>query len=366
MDALQGGPVASAAASQHGVDGAAHVLERRAPRRRRPRSGRASRRRSSSACSWRGRLGAERLGEGAVHLGGGLARARGPARRSRCRPPRRAARPARRPRRPGRNSWAKARCPDAGWSPLGARVRPVPGRPTRRPRAPGASRRRRARPGATTSGFSPGESIRKTLTMSGVWWPSGRSQSRMTEVLDCSPDEHPRGAHVHLGAPARLRHTDDRLVDGSGRRRRRGLHPALDELEQLGGVDRVVRAVVDPPAAEHRVLHGADEGVVGAAERLAAVGERHLVDDRLGAGLVGHDERLDPHLARPGRRAASAASRRSRGCWPFAAYQRCSPIQPGTSSTLVGLQGRGGVDLSHGRHRVAAPAPARRSRATRG
>ena len=45
------------------------------------------------------------------------------------------------------------------------------------------------------------------------------------------------------------------------------------------------------------MLHRADEGVVGAAERLAPVGEGHLVDDRLGAGLVGDDEGLDADLA---------------------------------------------------------------------
>ena len=222
VDALQGGPVGVGGGAQHGVDRPAHLLELGAPRRPRPRSGHASRRRSSRPArgSW-ARCRARRPGCGAPRPS--PPRAHGPARRSRCPPRRRAAPRARRPRRPGRNSWAKARCPDAGWSPSvpGCGQCPVTDPTTAGTRREPAST---SAPWRTTSGFSPGESIRKTLTMSGVWWPSGRSPSRMTEVLDCSPESTREvrtctsGPQLGCGTPA----TDSSTASGH----LRGLRPA--------------------------------------------------------------------------------------------------------------------------------------------
>ncbi len=179
---------------------------------------------------------------------------------------------------------------------LGARVRPVPGdRPDDRGNPAGAGIHERAL--QHDVGVLAGREHPEDLDDEGGVVAVGQVAVEDDRGVGLLTGQHARGAHVHLGAPARLRHTGNGLLDRTGHLRRRGLHPALHELEQLRGVDRVVRAVVDPAAAEHRVLHGADQGVVGAAERLAAVGEGHLVDDRLGPGLVGQDQRLDPHLA---------------------------------------------------------------------
>ena len=295
VDALQRGPRGRLGGTQHGIHGSAHLRE---PGRLGDRGLEAQPHLGDDrpGLLTGRRLGAEDVCEGAVHLGGRLAEGAGRAGEVGAglgRVQRHA---------PGvldageelLGEGEVAGCRDVA---VGARVRPAGRSPRRRrPARAGEPASTRA-PWRTTSGLSPGDSIRKTLTMRGVWWPSGRSQSRMTEVLDCSPDSTARGADVHLRAPAGLRHTGDRLLDGVRPRRRLRPHPALDELEQLGGVDGVVRCVVDPAAPERRVLHRAHEGVVGAAERLAAVGERHLVDDRLGAGLVGDEERLDADLA---------------------------------------------------------------------
>ncbi len=61
--------------------------------------------------------------------------------------------------------------------------------------------------------------------------------------------------------------------------------------------DGVVDAVVDPALPQDAVLGGADEGVLGARQRVRAVGQGHLVGDRVGAGAVGHHHELDAHLA---------------------------------------------------------------------
>ncbi len=81
----------------------------------------------------------------------------------------------------------------------------------------------------------------------------------------------------------------------------RGLRygPTLEQLEELRGIDGVVGGVVDPAGAEDGVFGRPDEGMVGAVQRLTAVGERDLVDDRRGVGLarlVGDEKRLDPDL----------------------------------------------------------------------
>jgi hypothetical protein len=58
--------------------------------------------------------------------------------------------------------------------------------------------------------------------------------------------------------------------------------------------DGVAAAVVDPALAEHRVLHRADQQVVGALERGAPVGQRHLQH----RAVAGADEQhLDADLA---------------------------------------------------------------------
>jgi len=118
----------------------------------------------------------------------------------------------------------------------------------------------------TTSGFSPGWRVRKTLMMRG----SGSG---------------------HVGA-------DDGLVGGVADRLllRGGL--ALDQGDQLADEDRVVAGVVDPAPPEDAVVALADERLLRAGERRATVGQRHLVDDRCRPGLVRHDEDLDPDLAR--------------------------------------------------------------------
>jgi hypothetical protein len=96
---------------------------------------------------------------------------------------------------PGRNAPAKAR-----WTVASTIESPI----ARRPSVPGAASSSRARSGTnrsqpacasavcrTTSGLSPGESARKSLTMSGRDRPASSPErtcaSTMIEVLDCSP-----------------------------------------------------------------------------------------------------------------------------------------------------------------------------------
>src|SRR5699024_7056 len=57
--------------------------------------------------------------------------------------------------------------------------------------------------------------------------------------------------------------------------------------QQALEVDGVVRGVVDPPVAEHGVLHLADQPVRSALQRGAAVGQGHLDDDGFGGPLRG-------------------------------------------------------------------------------
>ena len=245
---------------------------------------------------------------------------------------------------PGRNSWAKARCPDAGWSPSvpGCGQCPVTdaddgGHPLRA----GVDERALQDDVGVLARREHPEDLDDERGVVAVGEVAVEDDRRVGLLAG----EHPGRAHVHLGAPAGLRHTGDRLLDGVGHLRRRGRHPALHELEQLRGVDRVVGAVVDPAATEHRVLHRADEGVVGAAERLSAVGERHLVDDRLGAGLVGQDERLDAHLALgvvepPAEEAPQLRLLPLRGVPALLTHPALDELD------LARAEGRGGVDLS--------------------
>ena len=58
--------------------------------------------------------------------------------------------------------------------------------------------------------------------------------------------------------------------------------------------DGVAAPVVDPALAEHRVLHRADQQVVGALERGAPVGQRHL---QHGAVAGADEQHLDADLA---------------------------------------------------------------------
>ena len=363
MDALQGGPVRRRRRRAARRRPGRAPPRARVPRRPRPRSGRASRRRSSrparalvgsvpstsarvrctSAVASPERAG--RLGEVGARLGGvqrhppGVLDAR-------------------------QELLGEGEVPGCRLVALGARVRPVPGhRPDDggHPARAGVDERALEDDVGVLAGREHPEDLDDERGVVAV----GQVAVEDDRGVGLLAGEHPGGAHVHLGAPARLRHTGDRLLDGVGRLRRRGPHPALDELEQLGGVDRVVRAVVDPPATEHRVLHRADEGVVGAAERLAAVGEGHLVDDRLGAGLVGQDERLDAHLALrvvepPADEPAQPGLLPLRGVPALLAHPALDELDLGRA------EGRGGVDLSHGPHLGAVPARARRSRATRG
>ena len=179
------------------------------------------------------------------------------------------------------------------------------------------------------------------------------------------PGQHPRGAHVDHAAPGRLRDPRDALLHLVRPRRRLGAYPSLEQLEELGGVDRIVRRVVDPAQAEDRVLHRADQGVAGTAQRLTPVGEGHLVDDRLLTGLVGDDERLDPHLAlgvveTPGGEEAQARPLTLRGIPALVAH-------PGLDQLELRRADRGGRDdVSHGGPRRRATARARRSPASRG
>ena len=78
-------------------------------------------------------------------------------------------------------------------------------------------------------------------------------------------------------------------------------------------VHGVAGAVVHPPSAQHRVLHGADEPRVAALEGCAAIGQRHLhrgavtrldeqrLDADLASGVV-ETERSDGHRLRAGAR----------------------------------------------------------------
>ena len=239
MDALQGGPVRRRRRRAARRRPGRAPPRARAPRRPRPRSGPASRRRSSRpARGWSARCRAPRRGCGAPRRWPRPSARAGSAKSvpasAACSATRQAS------STPGRNSWAKARCPDAGWSPSvpGCGQCPVTDPTTAGTRREPAST---SAPWSTTSGLSPGESIRKTLTMSGVWWPSGRSPSRMTEVLDCSPDSTREVRtctsvpQLGCGTPATDSSTAPVTFEDCGP------HPALDELEQLGGVDRVVR-----------------------------------------------------------------------------------------------------------------------------
>ena len=84
------------------------------------------------------------------------------------------------------------------------------------------------------------------------------------------------------------------------------------------------------------MLHGADQRVLAALERRAAVGERHLVDDGLGAALVDDEHRLDPDLAggvvEPPR--PQLAQHAARGPWRHTSAG--APSTPASSSSLVG------------------------------
>ncbi len=83
----------------------------------------------------------------------------------------------------GRNSWANARWPRTS-CPLSVQ------RPRSEPRGLGTSvEPASARAVCTvTSGLSPADSTRNTLTINGAGAPSASSAVTMIEVLDCSPD----------------------------------------------------------------------------------------------------------------------------------------------------------------------------------
>ena len=81
-------------------------------------------------------------------------------------------------------------------------------------------------PCTTTSGFSPGWSIRNTLQINGFGAPSpSRVQSKMTEVLDCSPDSTLDGGQQRLGRHDGCRGTR-RRARRCRTRRRPGVRPA--------------------------------------------------------------------------------------------------------------------------------------------
>src|SRR5690606_3157767 len=70
-----------------------------------------------------------------------------------------------------------------------------------------------------------------------------------------------------------------------------------DRGEQRPRPHGVVARVVDPPRTELGVLHLREERVRELGGGGTAVGERHLVDDGGGAGLVAQEPRLDADLA---------------------------------------------------------------------
>ena len=121
-----------------------------------------------------------------------------------------------------------------------------------------------------------------------------------------------------------------------------------DEGEELGGIDGVVGAVVDPALAEDAVLHRADEGVSAAVERCAAIGERHLVDTG-SAPPSSATSSVSMPTAPAGSSSRHDQSLRSVGNRPFAAYQRWRAIH-GRHQLELGRGERGVVDLSHAAH----------------
>ena len=173
----------------------------------------ASRRRSPPACSRRRRLGAEHVGEGAVHLGRRLAE--------------RAGRPGEVGAGLGRVQRHAPGVLDAGQELLGEGE--VTGCRRRRPPRPGAAscpvtapttagtRREPAStsaPWRTTSGLSPGREHPEDLDDERGVVAVGQVAVEDHRGVGLLAGQHPRGAHVHLVRPARLRHTGDRLLHG--------------------------------------------------------------------------------------------------------------------------------------------------------
>lgn len=138
------------------------------------------------------------------------------------------------------------------------------------------------------------------------------------------------GAYHHVRVVRAVRDADElRLgrVHGARRGHRRDGHrevrhvaqglglrldAAGEERVQLGGEHRVVGAVVDPAPAEDAVLGRADEGVLGAVQRLPAVGEGDEVRDGSLTLAVGRRHELDADLARGVVEPEAADPRRSR------------------------------------------------------
>ena len=248
---------------------------------------------------------------------------------------------------------------------LGARVRPVPGhRPDDRghPARAGVDERALEHDVGVLAGGEHPEDLDDERGVVAV----GQVAVEDDRGVGLLAGEHPRGAHVHLGAPARLRHTDDRLLDRPGRPSTTRPAPGPGRA-RAAGRRRPGRAgrrrPTGGPSTECSMVPTRAWSALPSGS--PAVGEGHLVDDRLGAGLVGQDERLDPHLALgvvepPGGEQAQPGLLALRGVPALLAHPALDELDLGRA------EGGAGVDLSHGPHRVAAPARARRSRATRG
>ena len=119
-------------------------------------------------------------------------------------------------------------------------------------------------------------------------------------MLDCSPDST-RELRTCRSAPSTTGAVRATTAGSDGVGLATGLGHRLleDQLEQLGGVDRVVRRRRRPSGGPSTLCSIVPTRACWSAlERRAAVGERHLVDDRLGATLVDDEQRLDADLAR--------------------------------------------------------------------
>ena len=245
---------------------------------------------------------------------------------------------------PGRNRWAKTRWPRTRSPDVGSAHSPAT-EPTVcgtcvEPASVSAD-------WTTTSGFSPGWRERNTLAMTGfVGSPSASTTWHTTEVLDCSPRRTAEDARPDdLGVD---RVSGDGGVGGVALRLGLRLGLALDERQQLGDEDLVVGPVVDPARAEDAVLRRPDERILRPGQRRAAVGEGHLVDHRLRAGVVGDDHDLDADLARGVVEAEPAQLAQHRS--PALRRIPALPRQPGRQQLELRRRERRVMDLSHADH----------------
>jgi hypothetical protein len=120
--------------------------------------------------------------------------------------------------------------------------------------------------------------------------PSGLATWKMMELAA----QHAGRDELHRGGVGRVMPTGDERAAAVGRRRAVGLVSLTvieDHAQQRLREGRVVRAVVDVAST---VLHveGGHQRVLGAVERFAAFGERHLVEQGM-LGVIEHEVDAD-------------------------------------------------------------------------